>query len=47
MGEIEYLEPPLLKEILEQQRLILEIQKALVEALLHLDSQTPVMEHLS
>ena len=31
---IEYLEPPLIKEILEQQRMILEMQKHLVEVLM-------------
>ena len=35
MAEIEYLMPPLIKEILEQQRIILEIHKQLVKQLIH------------
>ena len=35
MREIGFLESPSLKEILEQQRLLLEIQKLLVEVVLH------------
>ena len=33
MEDIEYFTPPLIKEILEQQRMILEMQKQLLETL--------------
>ena len=35
MKEIKYLETPLVREILEQQRMILEMQKALLKRLAH------------
>ncbi|KKL24692.1 hypothetical protein LCGC14_2412790 [marine sediment metagenome] len=33
MNDIEYLEPPLVKELLEQQRMILEMHQRLIELL--------------
>ncbi len=35
MADIEFFTPPLIKEILEQQRMILEMQKELLKALAH------------
>lgn len=35
MAEIEYFTPPLIKEILEQQRMILKMQEELLKELAH------------